>query len=121
MASLTRRRMPSARASVPFSEMSCRTVFKRSDSVWWDMFGLELDVFRDTPTRSQHGPPSTSFSGAERLPPSGVRLRSARYARLRSASPRRGEGGGKEDNLQKEIYTDPVQGILPPAKTILGK
>ena len=34
------------------------------------------------------------------LHPSGVRLRSARYARLRSASPRRGEDGGKKDKLQ---------------------
>ena len=47
---------------------------------------LLLDVFADTPTGNQCGPPSTSFSRAERLHPSGVRLRSARYARLRSAS-----------------------------------
>jgi hypothetical protein len=65
-----------------------------------------LDVFADTPTGNQYGPPSTSFSRAERLHPSGVRLRSARYARLRSASPRRGEDGGKKDNLQKQIYTN---------------
>ena len=37
---------------------------------------LLLDVFADTPTGNQCGPPSTSFSRAERLPPSGVRLRS---------------------------------------------
>ena len=67
---------------------------------------IELDVFRDTPTGNQLGPPSTSFSRAERLHPSGVRLRSARYARLRSASPRRGGGRRKEDNLQKDFYTD---------------
>ncbi len=29
-----------------------------------------------------------------------------RYARLRSASPQRGEAGGEESNLQKQIYTD---------------
>jgi hypothetical protein len=33
-------------------------------------------VFCDTPTGNQYGPPSTSFSRAERLAPSGVRLRS---------------------------------------------
>jgi len=37
--------------------------------------------------------------------PFGGRLRSARYARLRSASPRRGGGAEKKDNLQKEFYT----------------
>jgi hypothetical protein len=72
---------------------------------WVGHFGFELDVFRDTPTGNQCGPPSTSFSRAERLHPSGVRLRSARYARLRSASPRRGGGGGKKDKLQKDFYT----------------
>ncbi len=67
---------------------------------WFDPFS-----FRDTPTGNQCGPPSTSFSRAERLHPSGVRLRSARYARLRSASPRRGGGGGKKDKLQRDFYT----------------
>jgi hypothetical protein len=71
------------------------------------MFGLVLDVFGYTPTGNPNGPPSASFSRAERLHPTGVRLRSARYARLRSASPRWGEDGGKKDNLQKQIYTGP--------------
>jgi hypothetical protein len=62
--------------------------------VWW------LDVFADTPTGNHCGPPSTRFSRAARLHPSGVRLRSTR-----SASPRRGEDGGKKDNLQKQVYT----------------
>jgi hypothetical protein len=66
---------------------------------------LWLDVFADTPTGNQCGPPSTSFSRVERLHPSGVRLRSARYAHLHSASPRRGEAGGKKDKLQKQFYT----------------
>jgi len=65
-----------------------------------------LAVFADTPTGNQYGPPSTSFLRAERLHPSGVRLRSARYARHRSASPRRGVGGGRKDKLQKQIYTN---------------
>ena len=60
----------------------------------------------DTPTGNQYDPPSTSFSRAERQSPSGGRLRSARYARHRSAAPRRGTGGGKKDNLQKLIYTN---------------
>jgi len=69
------------------------------------MCGLMLDVFADTPTGNQRDPPSTSFSRAERLHPSGVRLRSARCARLRSASPQRGEAGWKKDKLQKANYT----------------
>jgi len=68
-------------------------------------WGLALVVFCDTPTRDHSGPPSTSFSRAARPCPSGVRLRSARCARLRSASPRRGKDGGKENKLQKEFYT----------------
>jgi len=92
--------MPSARASVPFSEMSCRTVFKRSDPVRWVMLAISIGCVCDTPTRNPSGPPSTSFSRAARPRPSGVRQRSARYA-----SPRRGEDGGKEDNLQKDFYT----------------
>jgi hypothetical protein len=43
-------------------------------------------------------PPSSS--------PCPTHLRSARYARLRSASPRRGEDGWKKNKLQKEFYTD---------------
>ena len=73
-------------------------------------FGFELAVFRDTPTGNQLGPPSTSFLRAVRLHPSGVRLRSARYARLRSASPRRGGGEGKKDKLQKDFYTPLASG-----------
>ena len=68
---------------------------------------MVLDVFGYTPTGNQHDPPSTSFSRAKRLHPSGVRLRSARYAPLRSASPRRGEAGWKKDKLQKTNYTGP--------------
>jgi len=67
--------------------------------------GLSLVVFGDTPTGNPNGPPSTSFLRAERRHPCVVRLRSARDARLRSASPRRGGGGRKKDNLQKEFYT----------------
>jgi len=72
------------------------------------MCGLVLDVFGYTPTGNQQDPPSTSFSRAELPLPSGVRLRSARYARLRSASPRRGEAGWKKDKLQKENYTGEI-------------
>src|ERR1019366_8380254 len=112
MASLTSRRRPSAKPSWPCSVRSCRTLFKSSGSVWWVMWGLLLAVFGDTPTGNQRDPPSTSFPRAERLHPSGVRLRSARYARLRSASPRRGEDGGQKDNLQNQFYTGPLPPIL---------
>ena len=81
-------------------------------------FGFELAVFRDTPTGNQFDPPSTSFSRAERLHPSGVRLRSARYARLRSASPRRGGGGGKKDKLQKDFYTPTNPGLAQPTRYV---
>jgi hypothetical protein len=64
-----------------------------------------LAVFGYTPTGNPSDPPSTSFSRAEPLRPSGVRLRSARYARLRSASPPRGEAEWKNSKLQKEVYT----------------
>jgi hypothetical protein len=53
------------------------------------------------------GPPSTSFSRAVRLCPSGARLRSARYARLRSASPRRGRGAGTK-TIYRNTFTPPV-------------
>src|SRR6266545_2926614 len=105
MASLTRRRRPSAKPSWPCSVRSCRTLFKSSGSVWWPMWFWMLDVFADTPTGNHCGPPSTSFARAEQLHPFGVRLRSARYARLRSASPQRGEAGGKKDNLQMHVST----------------
>ena len=74
-------------------------------------YGFGGLVFGDTPTGNHDHPPSTSFSRAERLHPSGVRLRSARYTRLRSASPRKGAGGGKKDKLQKHFYTGSVDGI----------
>ena len=67
--------------------------------------GLSLVVFGDIPTGNPNGPPSTSFLRAERRHPCVVRLRSDRDARLRFASPRRGGGGRKKDNLQKEFYT----------------
>src|ERR1700678_3522955 len=112
MASLTSNRMPSAKPPEPSSESSCKTVFKSSGLVWWVMWLWLLVVFGDTPTGNQYDPPSTSFSRAERLAPSGVRLRSARYAHLRSASPRRGQGGEKKDKLQKQIYTNWIDDIL---------
>ena len=59
-----------------------------------------------TPTGNPSDPPSTSFSRTEPLRPSGVRLRSARSARLHSASPRKGEAEWKKTKLQTEIYTD---------------
>jgi hypothetical protein len=72
-----------------------------------------LDVFADTPTGNHGGPPSTSFPRAERPDPSGVRLRSARYAHLRSAEPRRGQDGGKKNKLQKQFYTGSGEQLLP--------
>ncbi|HEU5124161.1 MAG TPA: hypothetical protein VFW05_08885, partial [Verrucomicrobiae bacterium] len=42
---------------------------------------------------------------ARRSTPSGLGCAAARYARLRSASPQRGGGRWKKDNLQKDFYT----------------
>jgi len=67
---------------------------------------FHAECFVVTSTGNQCGPPSTSFSRSEHLHPLGVRLRSARYARLRFASPQGGEDGWKKDNLQKQFYTD---------------
>jgi hypothetical protein len=72
---------------------------------WVGHFGFELAVFVDTPTGNQLGPPSTSFSRAPRCHPFGGRLRSARYARHRSASPRRDGSAKTKGILQKDFYT----------------
>jgi hypothetical protein len=60
-----------------------------------------LVVFGDIPTGNQYDPPPTSFSRAKRRPPAGVRR-----SEPSAAEPRRGGGAGKEDNLQKQIYTN---------------
>jgi hypothetical protein len=39
------------------------------------------------------------------LAPLGLGCTAARYARLYSASPQRGQGGRKKNNLQKDFYT----------------
>ncbi len=49
------------------------------------------------------GPPPTSFLRATHLHPSGVRLRSARFAHLPSASPRRGEAEGRKTNYRQSL------------------
>src|ERR1039458_9016669 len=66
--------------------------------------GFALDVFGDTPTGNHYGPPSTSFGW--RQPPFGGGCAPARYARLRSAAPEGGLGGGKKSNLQNYVYTN---------------
>src|ERR1039458_7787653 len=68
--------------------------------------GFALDVFGDTPTGNHYGPPSTSFGW--RQPPFGGGCAPARYARLRSAAPEGGLGGGKKSNLQNYVYTNLV-------------
>ena len=55
-----------------------------------------LDVFADTPTGNQRGPPSTRFARAEqKLHP--------------SASPLWGEAGWKKDKLQNQVYTGRIR------------
>ena len=69
-------------------------------------FSVELVVFAGAPTENHDGPTSTSLLRAERPGPLGARLRSAR---LNSASPQRGRGAWKKDNIQKQIYTNCVR------------
>jgi len=70
---------------------------------------LMLDVFVSTPTGNPFGLPSTSFSRGAALAPLGLGCAAARFARLRSASPQRGQGGWKKANLQKDSYTPGAQ------------
>jgi hypothetical protein len=49
--------------------------------------------------------PRPVFRARSASTPPGFGCVQARYARLHSASPRRGGGAGKKDNLQKEFYT----------------
>ncbi len=71
-----------------------------------------LDVFADTPTGNQRGPPSTRFARAEqKLHP--------------SASPLWGEAGWKKDKLQNQVYTGLLDGVrqriaLPPEQMFDG-
>jgi len=58
--------------------------------------------------------PRPVFPARARLHPLGVRLRPARSAHHRCASPREGEHRRMMSNLQKDFYTD--SGILPEAK-----
>jgi hypothetical protein len=80
-------------------------------------FDFELDVFADTPTGNQLGPPSTSFSRAERLHPSGVRLRSGS---LRSPSLRLTPEGWRrrEERQFTERVLHPHKAIKRAHKTI---
>jgi hypothetical protein len=66
-----------------------------------------VDVFVDTPTGNQHGPPSTSFWN-EQHP-----LGAAPFGSLRSPSLHRTQrvfGQGTQSNLQKDFYTPSVCG-----------
>src|ERR1035437_68453 len=107
MASLTRRRMPSAKPpEAPWSVKSCRTVFKSSGFVWWvvmDLFWMclltpqqETIMARPRPVYDGGSPPLGGGGGG---------CAPARYARLRSAAPEGGLGGVKKSNLQNDVYT----------------
>lgn len=64
-----------------------------------------LDVFATPQQETSVACPRPAFRDRARPSPSGVRLRSVRYAHHRSASPRRGKDGAMKDNLQKDFYT----------------
>ena len=66
-------------------------------------FGFELDVFRDTPTGNQLGPPSTSFSRTE--PPLPIRGSAARGSlRLNPDGQRRLEGRQFAERLLHPLH-----------------
>src|SRR5437867_12617550 len=66
-----------------------------------------LVLFKDAQA-THHTVRTTVFSRAVRLPSLGVRLRSARYARLRSASPPVREDGGADRQSPVLLTTSPV-------------
>jgi len=65
---------------------------------------LMLDVLVTPQQETNMARPRPVFR-ARRSTPLGFGCAAARYARLRSASPQRGGGRGKKDNLQKDFYT----------------
>src|SRR5450756_1756252 len=84
MASLTRRRMPSAKPPLaPCSVRSCRTVFKSSGFVWWVVMDL-LWMYLLTPQQETiMARPRPVYDGGS--PPSGAAA--LRLATLASAPP----------------------------------
>src|ERR1035437_4066001 len=103
MASLTRRRMPSAKPPLaPCSVRSCRTVFKSSGFVWWVVMDLLWMCLLTPQQETIMARPRPVFGGGS---PFGGGCAPARYARLRSAAPEGGLGGVKKSHLQKEFYT----------------
>jgi hypothetical protein len=65
---------------------------------------LMLDVLVTPQQETNMTRPRPVFR-ARRSAPLGFGCAAARYARLRSASPQRGGGREKKDNLQKDFYT----------------
>jgi hypothetical protein len=65
---------------------------------------LMLDVLVH-PNRKPIWPALDQFFARRRLAPLGLGCAAARFARLRSASAQRGQGGWKKANLQKDFYT----------------
>ena len=64
MASSTRRRRPSAKPEEPSEVSSCKTVFRRSESMWLVMCVFLLDVFCRTPTGNHTGQLPANFAQA---------------------------------------------------------
>src|SRR5713101_6854644 len=109
MASLTSRRMPSARPLAPSSLSSCRTVFKSSGWLWWVILVLswmcfatpqqETTVARPRPVLRARGAPTPPGCGCARL------------ATLAFAPPHPGGVGAEEGKTNyRKSFTPPDEG-----------
>src|ERR1035437_10360187 len=106
MASLTRRRMPSAKPpEAPWSVKSCRTVFKSSGFVWWVVMDLLWMCLLTPQQETIMARPRPVYDGGS--PPSGAAA--LRLARLASEG---GLGGVKKSNLQNDVYTSNSGGTI---------
>src|SRR5579859_2425333 len=99
MASLTRRRIPSARPPAPSSLRSCRTVFKSSGLVWWVILVLSWMCFATPQQETSLARPRPVFRARSASTPPGFGY--ARLATLAFAPP---HPGGVEAEGRKTIY-----------------
>src|ERR1035437_9449487 len=111
MASLTRRRMPSAKPPLaPCSVRSCRTVFKSSGFVWWVVMDLlwmclltpqqETIMARPRPVLGGGSPPSGAGGPALCPPPPAPPPPPPRR-------PRRGAGRSEEEPFTERVLHPP--------------
>ena len=107
MASLTSRRMPSARPSVPCSVRSCKTVFKSSGLVWWVIGVLSWLCFVTPQHETTMARPRPVFRARRVLTPPGFGC--AWLAALAFAPPHPGgvRTEGRKTNYRKHLTPAP--------------